>query len=402
VELRSVEIFTGAGGLALGIAEAGVNHVALVEWDHYACETIRLNQAMGLPHVRHWPLYEADATTFDFAALPRPVDILAGGPPCQPFSLGGKHRAQHDPRDMFPTAVRAVRELHPRAFIFENVRGLVRPTFANYFAYILRQLEYPEVHGRDGECWMEHLRRLEKHHTASSKSGLRYNVVYRVLNAADYGTPQKRERVFVVGFRSDLDADWAFPPPTHSLDALLWSQWIAGDYWERHEIARRDRPEPSAQHAARVARLEYSLLAPDREPWRTVADAIVDLPDPEDAISGCCPSNHEFVPGARAYPGHTGSPEHEPAKTLKAGDHGVPGGENMLSLTDGRLRYFTVRECARLQQFPDAYVLRGSRTEMMRQLGNAVPVGLARCVAHSVATRLMGEAASCGPADACA
>lgn len=95
-----------------------------------------------------------------------------------------------------------------------------------------------------------------------------------------------------------------------------------------------------------------------------------------------------FNPGARSYTGHTGSPFDEPAKTLKAGDHGVPGGENMLARVDGSVRYFTVREAARLQTFPDDYLFRGAWTEAMRQLGNAVPVRLAETVARSVARTL--------------
>jgi DNA (cytosine-5)-methyltransferase 1 len=123
-------------------------------------------------------------------------------------------------------------------------------------------------------------------------------------------------------------------------------------------------------------------------PWLTVRDAISDLPDPERFPTNKIP-NHRFNPGARSYPGHTGSPLDEPAKTLKAGDHGVPGGENMLTRPDGSLRYFTVREAARLQTFPDDYVFRGAWTEAMRQLGNAVPVRLAKVVASSVARTLL-------------
>ena len=99
--------------------------------------------------------------------------------------------------------------------------------------------------------------------------------------------------------------------------------------------------------------------------------------------------NHRLQAGARIYPGHTGSPLDLPAKTLKAGDHGVPGGENMLVRTDGSVRYFSVRESARLQTFPDGYELHGAWSEAMRQLGNAVPVTLAQVVASSVATHLL-------------
>ena len=123
-------------------------------------------------------------------------------------------------------------------------------------------------------------------------------------------------------------------------------------------------------------------------PWRTVRDAISDLPDPERSTSQHTVPNHVLQPGARSYQGHTGSPLDEPAKTLKAGDHGVPGGENMVLLPDGRVRYFTVRESARIQTFPDSVLLAGSWTEAMRQLGNAVPVKLAEAVAKSVASSL--------------
>ena len=104
--------------------------------------------------------------------------------------------------------------------------------------------------------------------------------------------------------------------------------------------------------------------------------------------------NHRFQAGARAYPGHTGSPLDEPAKTLKAGVHGVPGGENMLSDAEGHVRYFTVRESARLQTFPDDFVFHGAWSEAMRQLGNAVPVNLAVVLALEVRAKLAtnGEA----------
>ncbi|MFY4614036.1 DNA cytosine methyltransferase, partial [Escherichia coli] len=126
----------------------------------------------------------------------------------------------------------------------------------------------------------------------------------------------------------------------------------------------------------------------DTLPWKTVRDAIADLPDPETKAAKMI-RNHAFQAGARTYPGHTGSPLDLPAKTLKAGAHGVPGGENMLVRDDGSVRYFTVRESARIQTFPDSYRFHGSWTETMRQLGNAVPVHLAYCVASSVAEKLL-------------
>lgn len=130
------------------------------------------------------------------------------------------------------------------------------------------------------------------------------------------------------------------------------------------------------------------MLPPDTLPWRTVRDALVGLPDPKAKAAKTIP-DHRFQDGAKVYPGHTGSPLDLPAKTLKAGDHGVPGGENMLVREDGSVRYFTVREAARIQTFPDGYRFHGSWTETMRQLGNAVPVMLGRIVAASVAEKLV-------------
>lgn len=379
----SIELFAGAGGLALGLTQAGFKHAAVVEWDRASCDTIRANKARGQALVRDWPVHELDVAKFDYRPLPS-VDLVAGGPPCQPWSVGGKHQGFRDERDMFPQAVRAVRELAPRAFMFENVRGLLRESFARYFEYIVLQLSYPGLLRRASEPWESHVARLEQVHTRGQRRGLVYNVVFSVLNAADFGVPQHRFRVFIVGFRQDLGQPWSFPTPTHSHDALLCSQWVTGDYWERHQIARRARPEMPARVAARVERLKAQLMPVVGEPWHTVRDAIHDLPDPTGAKNGAQVANHEFNPGARTYIGHTGSPLDEPAKTLKAGDHGVPGGENMLAMPDGGVRYFTVRESARLQTFPDDYYFPVTWTESMRQLGNAVPVRLGETVARSV------------------
>ena len=381
--MRSVELFAGAGGLALGVGRAGFEPAAVVEWNRYCCDTIRENQALGHEPVRDWPLVQGDVRAFDYAGLDG-IDLVTGGPPCQPFSMGGKHRAHEDARDMFPEAVRAVRTLRPKAFVFENVKGLTRAAFANYFEYIKLQLAFPELVRLPDERWQDHLSGLERHHTGRHEEGLRYHVVAQVLDAADYGVPQRRHRVFFVGVRSDLGIEWSFPEPTHSGDALLWSQWRTGEYWDEHEVARGERPlDPRGK--ARAAR--YDGL-PFVHRWRTVRDAIGDLPDPElDPQARSVPS-HRFQPGARPYPGHTGSPLDEPAKALKAGDHGVPGGENMLVRTDGSVRYFTVRESARLQTFPDDFLFHGAWTETMRQLGNAVPVALANVVVEGVGQRL--------------
>lgn len=387
--LKSVELFTGAGGLALGVAKAGFCNQGVIERNTYACDTVRENQNRRHRLVRDWKLFPEDVCTFDFSIFGDDIDLIAGGPPCQPFSIGGKHRGNRDSRDMFPQAIRAVRTLRPRAVLLENVKGLLRKSFATYFGYIKLQLEHPEVAQHDSETWQEHLSRLERQHTSGHQDGLRYNVVFKLVNAADYGVAQKRERVFIVAFRSDLDARWNFPEGLHSLDRLLHDQWLTGEYWERHGVAKRNRPAPPARLRGRLERLQSGLFPIVGSPWRTVREALMGLSDP--TLVSDKPArhlNHRYIPGARSYKGHTGSPLDEPAKTLKAGDHGVPGGENMLVSPDGRVRYFTVREAARLQTFPDDYVFHGSWSETMRQLGNAVPVDLSSVMAAAVGQRL--------------
>ncbi|MBK1976553.1 DNA (cytosine-5)-methyltransferase 1 [Brevundimonas sp. UYEF29] len=372
--MRSIELFAGAGGLGLGVAGAGFDHAAVVEWDRWACETLKDNKP--------WPVTQGDVRLVSYDGLGT-IDLVSGGPPCQPFSLGGKHNAHLDHRDMFPEAIRAVRELRPRAFVFENVKGLTRATFQNYLSYIRLQLAHPEVTARPDEPWIDHLGRLERHETSGSNSGLRYNVVLRLLNAANHGVPQRRERIFLVGFRSDLGVEWRFPDETHSSAALAWSLTHEDEYFDRHRIGRTER---------RLLRDTLPAIKgekPTARPWLTVRDAFLGLPDPElDPRGAKGIPDHRFIPGARSYPGHTGSPLDAPAKTLKAGVHGVPGGENMLRRPDGSIRYFSVREAARLQTFPDDFLFHGSWTETMRQLGNAVPVRLAGIVARSVADQL--------------
>lgn len=386
--MKSVELFAGAGGLALGVSLAGFTPDAVIEWDKWACDTIRENQRLQNPLVTDWLLHEQDVRLFDFSTI-KGVDLMAGGPPCQPFSLGGKHKAYSDKRDMFPTTIATVRKLQPKAFLIENVKGLTRAAFTNYLQYTILQLNYPEMVRSPKESWLEHLARLEKEKTSGKIQGLTYDVVCRVVNAADYGIPQRRERVFIVGFRHDLGVRWSFPKTTHSLDALLHAQWVSGEYWERHEVGRKMRNAMDAKNKSRIDRLRGLNASVMDKPWLTVRDALQGLPNPQDKKVAALHSNHIFQPGARVYAGHTGSPLDLPAKTLKAGDHGVPGGENMLVMPSGKVRYFTVRESARLQTFPDTYVFHGSWTEIMRQLGNAVPVALARIMAGSIAEKLI-------------
>lgn len=387
--MQSLELYTGAGGLALGVGRAGFEHLALVELDEDSCKTLEENKRRAVEGMRRWRIVNCDIEEFDFGSVPEGIELLAAGVPCQPFSIGGKHKGHSDERNLFPQTIEAIRKVKPLTVILENVRGLRRRSFSKYFGYIELMLTYPEIARRKDEGWVDHLSRLERYHTRGKRDGLFYRVVHRILNAADYGVPQKRDRLFMVAMRADIGVEWSFPSPTHSSDSLLWEQYCSKEYWDRHEIPARRRPQPGPELRARVEWLDSLLIPPSLHPWKTVRDAIGDLPKPSSKRTSDEPGlTHFAIEGARSYVGHTGSPLDEPAKTLKAGVHGVPGGENMLALPDGSVRYFTIRESARLQTFPDAYIFPNSWTESMRQIGNAVPVELAELIGRSVAHTL--------------
>lgn len=367
-----LEIFSGAGGLAAGIGLAGANHRAFVEWNANACKTLRTNYDDSL-------VFEGDIRTYDFSIC-KGVDIIAGGPPCQPFSMGGKAKGNLDERDMFPSAIRSIKELLPRAFFFENVKGLLRPNFKSYLDYILLQLQFPTIvnNYKDSYSHIEEINRLQKNVPLHEQ----YNVKIQLVNAADFGVPQKRERVIIVGIRKDLDISWSMPTVTHSEDSLLWDKYVTNAYWERHNIFPTNEEFALFPKIKNILSLKYGFLTPELRPWQTIRDALVDIPKAGDDCY--FPSEHIVRDGAREYIGHTGSPIDEPAKTIKAGGHGVPGGENMIKFQDGSLRYFTIFEAKRIQTFPDSYKIIGSWTEAMRQLGNAVPVKLARTISSSI------------------
>lgn len=378
----SVEIFSGAGGLAKGLELAGFKHVAFVENNCHACNTLRSNFSAELVN-------ECDIQKFSFCQLGE-VDVVAGGPPCQPFSLGGKHQADQDTRDLFPLAIHAIGELLPRAFVFENVKGLLRDSFSEYFEYILLRLRYPLFDTEVGTPWREDLNALKKF-AGQEYEGPTYDVSFKLLNAADFGVPQVRERVVIVGLRSDLKLKWQFPEPTHSAHRLLWEQFVTCDYWDRHNISIEERNlATSLKPNSKQTLLEtHGMFEPDLYPWRTVRDALTGVGHPGELGT---PGDHRLQAGAKSYPGHTGSHIDWPAKTIKAGGHGVPGGENMIHFNDGSVRYFSVYEAKLIQSFPSDFAITGSWGEAMRQIGNAVPVSLAQSIGSHLKKTLTSEA----------
>lgn len=387
--MRAVELFAGAGGLALGVSEAGFEHLALVELERHACETIRANQKLGHAHASAWPLHEKDVREFDYRTIRGDVDLLCAGVPCQPFSVAGKGRGHDDHRDLFSEVARAARSLRPKAILIENVKGLLRPGFRDYFDYLRMALASPGFARGEHESWREHFECLRKHGQEGDQA-LKYQVYVHTVNAADYGVPQWRDRVLIVAFRSDVGVQWALPPATHSLDALLWAQYKTREYWRRHGLKRKRPGLMTKRCHSRLKALSDMEKLDDRGlPWRTVRDAIADLPALRQGQEAADIDSHYLNRGARAYARHSGSLMDEPAKTLKAGSHGVPGGENTLALGAGRVRYFSVRECARFQTFQDDYVFTGPWSRAMRQVGNAVPVLLARRMAEAIRERLL-------------
>lgn len=364
-----IEIFAGAGGLTLGLSAAGLAPDHVFEIDKHCYATLQHNSQGSRPRITA-EIHQQDVAKVKWSQFTQPVRLLTGGPPCQPFSHGGKHLADQDDRNQFPATLRAVRQLRPAVVLLENVPGLVRDAFAPYLDYITRQLEYPSLEPNRGETWEEHDERLQRRQK-SPKHIPEYNVHRWILNVADYGIAQARVRVFLLAIRTGLPSI-GIPPATHSRAALLEYQ-KSGAYWRERGLPVRERREwPRRVHGL------SNGLSTDYLPWVTVRDALVglSLPATED-IEG---NNHWLIPGARLYRGHSGSELDWPAKTIKAGVHGVAGGENVLLLDNQQHRYFTLREMARLQGFPDDYYFKGPRSRIIGQIGNAVPCDLAQII----------------------
>lgn len=201
--LTSVEICAGAGGQARGIEMAGFEHAALVEIDRHACATLRANRPA-------WNVLEEDLLSWsgkEYAG----VDLLAGGVPCPPFSSAGQQLGANDERDLFPTAIRLIGEIQPRAVMLENVRGLLDRRFDHYREHITEQIE-----------------------------NLGYTVQWKLLNAADYGVPQARPRVICVALRHDVNATFEYPLPLDTppatvgstlLDLMAQNGWTGAQAW---------------------------------------------------------------------------------------------------------------------------------------------------------------------------
>lgn len=327
-DFNSIELFAGAGGLAIGLEEAGIKCSALNEFDHWACETLRKNRP-------DWNVIEDDVKNVTFSHLKGKVDIVTGGFPCQAFSYAGKKLGLQDARGtLFYEFARVVQETMPAICIGENVRGLL--THEN---------------GRTIEGMISILDEIG------------YNVITpRIFKTIFYKVPQKRERVLIVGIRKDLNQHlFEFPKPHKKVYTLK-------DALKKGELFSCDVPE-SAGSKYPKSKKDVLDLVPEGGYWR-------DLPiDIQKKYMG----GSFYLGGGKTGMARRMSWE-EPSLTLTCS----PAQKQTERCHPEETRPFTVREYARIQTFPDDWYFSGSVSQQYKQIGNAVPVNFAKEVGYSI------------------
>lgn len=335
-DYTSVELFAGAGGLALGMHLAGFRHVLLNEMDAMACQTLRKNHP-------EWNVLEGDIHQVDFTPLRDKVDFLSGGFPCQAFSYAGKKGGLNDTRGtLFFEMARAVEEIRPKVFMGENVKGLLSHD--------------------DGKT-------LEVIRNAIAELG--YTLVEpRVLKAIMYQVPQKRERLILIAIRNDIyerGVRFRWPDPYRRVMTLR-------DAFFSGELFDNDVPQSEGQlYPAKKARV--MAMVPEGGDWR-------DLPVEE---------QKEYMGGSFYLGGgKTGMARRlsmdEPSLTLTC----APAQKQTERCHPTETRPLTVREYARIQTFPDYWEFEGNMADQYKQIGNAVPVNLAFAIGRSL-IRLFNE-----------
>ena len=373
--MRALELFCGAGGSALGGLNANVSDIVCIDHDSKALGVLASNstyfQSKGV-HLR----VEARNLIGDPVTEFKELDLLMAGPPCQPFSLSGARRGFMDIRNGFRSVYETISSCKPRAFIIENVEGISHDRFADDLSEWLYAAS--GVTRRSKLC-----DRIDT--SNASLTGPDYAIFCKVLNAADFGLPQVRRRWIAVGLRNDLEwSSFVWPKITHTCQQLFIDQMVDKIYWEQHSLK-----VPSFQRWWGESR-PVELTSAKLMRWQTGRDAVHILGRPiqgkEDYLFG-----HYFRKGARPYRGHTGSWIDFPSKTIKAGNHGVPGGENMFRLLRGRVRYMTLLECAILQGFPANYCFAGGFNAVVRMIGNACPPILIEQIMATVGKVLFGQ-----------
>lgn len=322
--MRTLDLFSGAGGLSIGLTAAGFDIVGCVELKRDAAES----------YARHHPdcqLLNTDVRNVDFFQFKGKIDAVVGGPPCQPFSLGGQRKGSKDSRDMIPEFLRCLETLRPHTFIMENVPGLMMKSAAPYFASVLRRFE-----------------------------SLGYVLNYRVLNAADYGVPQNRRRLIVLG---SLSGELDLPEPTHGTPDR--PKVFASDVIDfKHALGEPPncpvkyakypdlRPSPYAGHVYNGGGRPLNPQAPSHTLLASAGGYKTHWID----TLGIAPEYHEHLRNG-------GQP--------REGE--VPGA-----------RRLTVAESILLQTFPRDMALAGRKSSQYAQIGDAVPPILAEAVGRAV------------------
>ncbi len=326
-EYRVLELFAGAGGLAIGLEKAGIKCAALNEIDKWACATLRKNRP-------NWKILEGDIKTFDFREYRNEVDIVTGGFPCQAFSYAGKKLGMKDARGtLFYEFARAVQEVNPPICIGENVKGLLSHEKGKTIEGMISILEE-----------------------------IGYNVVpVKVLKAINYRVPQKRERVILVGIRKDITTEYNYPKPHHKIYTLA-------DALKKGELFPNDVPKSVGTKYPEHKKAVLEMVPP-KGYWRNLPLEI----------------QKEYM-GKSFYlgGGKTGIARRigwdEPSLTLTCS----PAQKQTERCHPDETRPFTVREYARIQTFPDEWQFQGSVSQQYKQIGNAVPCNLGQEIGYSI------------------
>ena len=321
-----LELFAGAGGLAIGMEQAGLKCVALNEIDKWACKTLRTNRP-------NWNVLEGDIKDFNFLGY-KNIDVVTGGFPCQAFSYAGKKLGLNDARGtLFYEFARVVKEVSPPICIGENVRGL-----------------------------LSHEKGQTLQGMISILDEIGYNVVpVEVLKAIHYKVPQKRERLILVGVRKDISIQYKYPKPYRKIYNLF-------DALKKGELYNCDVPDsPGSTYPKSKA--DVLDLVPPKGYWRDLPTEIQ-----KDYMGGSY-----FLEG-----GKTGMARRigwdEPCLTLTCS----PAQKQTERCHPEETRPFAVREYARIQTFPDNWGFEGSIAQQYKQIGNAVPVNLGREIGYSI------------------
>lgn len=325
-DITAIELFAGAGGLSLGLEQAGIKTLAYVELDKACCETLKTNRP-------DWNIINEDIHNVSFQEYHGRIDIVSGGFPCQAFSYAGKKMGFEDTRGtLFHEFARCVKEVEPKMFLAENVRGLASHDHGRTLETILQVFE-----------------------------SLGYEVQYQILNACYYGVGQKRERIVIIGIRKDLRDQIHFTYPTPDKE------------WTTLQTALKDCPKSDGESYSERKRKVLALVPP--------GGCWVDLP--EEVAKEYMGKSYYSGGGRRGMARRISWDE--PCLTLTCS----PSQKQTERCHPEETRPFTIRESARIQSFPDNWIFCGGMGDQYKQIGNAVPVELARRISVQLSDCLM-------------